>query len=437
MGFFIHDLHQQIRQLHGQQLPNYCDQLLVVYRGQGLLKTDFDKLKKTKGGLISFNNFLSTSVKPDVSLFFAESASGNIDMVGILFIMTIDPHASSTPFASIKGVSSFETEEEILFSMHTVFRVGAITQMNNNDQLYQVELQLTTNDDEQLRKLTKCISEEVEGETGWERLGRLLVKTGHFDKAEELCKVLLEQTSKEDEEAMCYNYLVSIKYCQGDYERAIEYYEKSHRIWEKTLSDDHPLLVISYNNIGDVYYSMGDYSKAISFFEKALEIREKTLPANHHSFATSYNNIGAVYSSMGDYSKAISFYDKALKIREKTLPNNHPALATSYNNIGDVYDSMREYSKALLLYEKALEIREKTLPNNHPGLANSYNNIGLLYSEMREHSKALSFHDKALEIQEKTHPNNHPDLATSYNNIGGVYYSMGDYSKAMSFFEKA
>ncbi|CAF4333357.1 unnamed protein product, partial [Rotaria sordida] len=36
---------------------------------------------------------------------------------------------------------------------------------------------------------------------------------------------------------------------------------------------------------------MGDYSKALEFYEKAHKIKEKALPPNHPSLATSYNNI--------------------------------------------------------------------------------------------------------------------------------------------------
>ena len=42
--------------------------------------------------------------------------------------MTIDPAQSTTPFASIIDVSYFRgQEDEVLFSMHTVFRIGTIT----------------------------------------------------------------------------------------------------------------------------------------------------------------------------------------------------------------------------------------------------------------------------------------------------------------------
>ncbi|CAF0764713.1 unnamed protein product [Adineta steineri] len=437
MGFFIRDLHQQLNQIHQQQLSSYHGEPFLVYRGQGLLKTDFEKLQKTKRGLISFNNFLSTSTKKDVSLRFAKGALGNTDVVGILFIMTIDPRVSSTPFASINEVSYYKTEEEILFSMHTVFRIGAIKQMNNNDKLHQVELQLTADDDEQLQRLTECISKEIEGGTGWEQLGSLLVKTGHFGKAEELYQALLEQSPSESDNALYYNNIAYVKDNQGDYEQAIEYYRKAFGIWEKTLPANHPNIATSYNNIGSVYNNMGEYSKALSFYEKALEIEEKALPANHPNLATSYNNIGGVYDKMGEYPKALSFYERALGIFEKTLPANHPNLATSYNNIGGVYDSIGEYSKALSFHEKSLGIVEKTLPANHPSLAASYNNIGETYIQMGKYSKAFSFFEKALGIFEKTLPVNHPNLAASYNNIGNVFNSMREYSTALSFYEKA
>ncbi|CAF3991695.1 unnamed protein product, partial [Adineta steineri] len=170
MGFFLHDVHKQIQQLYEQQISAYGKKPFLVYRGQGFAKSDFEKLQRTQGGLMSFNNFLSTSKDKEVAIDYAHIASTEPEKVGILFIMSIDPCIQSTPFAFIKEISHFKKEEEILFSMHTVFRVGAIKKMDNQNQLYQVELQLTSDDDQQLRLLTDRIREEAGGGTGWQRL---------------------------------------------------------------------------------------------------------------------------------------------------------------------------------------------------------------------------------------------------------------------------
>ncbi|CAF4046177.1 unnamed protein product, partial [Rotaria sp. Silwood1] len=171
MGFYLCDVHRQIEQLHKKQVSQYHEESFTVFRGQGLPNENFEKLEKSKGGLISFNNFLSTSKNRNVSLGFAKDALvGTVDVVGILFQMTIDPSISSTPFASIRELSDFAQEDEILFSMNTIFRIGDIRKIDSNRSLYEVDLKLTSDDDQQLRRLTDHIREESSGGTGWHRM---------------------------------------------------------------------------------------------------------------------------------------------------------------------------------------------------------------------------------------------------------------------------
>ena len=202
MGFFIKDLHNHIKELHNEQFIDVHSQAtFTVYRGQGMEKTQFEHLTKTNGGLISFNNFLSTSKNHSTSLRFANNALTNPDLVGVLFIMTIDPSQSTTPFASIKDVSAIKSEDEVLFAMQTVFRIGNITSMDGNSRLFQVELTLTGDNDKDLRQLTDCIREGTSPDAeGWYRLGSVLYKMGQFDKSEEVYQILLEQTTNESEQ---------------------------------------------------------------------------------------------------------------------------------------------------------------------------------------------------------------------------------------------
>lgn len=124
-------------------------------------KTDFDQMINNEGGLMSFNNFLSTSKDREVSLRFARSALLNTNMVGILFVMTIDPGKSTTPFASVLDVGYYDGEEdEILFSMHTVFRIDKIIPMDETQRLFLVNLTLTSDNDKDPQALIHRIREE-------------------------------------------------------------------------------------------------------------------------------------------------------------------------------------------------------------------------------------------------------------------------------------
>ncbi|CAF0876685.1 unnamed protein product [Adineta steineri] len=439
MGFFISELHRHIEQLHQEQYAgSTAADTFTVYRGQGLSTEDFEQMIKIKGGLISFNNFLSTSKDRDLSYAFAESNQANPDLVGILFIMKVDPSQSTSPFALIAGISSFKEEEEVLFSMHSVFRVEDIKEMGGNNRLYEVNLTLTADNHPELSRLTGYIRKESYSETeGWNRLGMVLRKMGQFDKAEDIYHALLDQINDDKNRVSIYHQLGLIKHDQGKYEEALVLYEKSLTINQITLPPNHPDLVASYINIGSVHYNISNYSKALSSYEKALEIQQRSLPLNHPDLASSYNNIGVVHRNMGNYSKALSFHENALEIWQQSLSLNHPDLASSYNNIGLVHKNMTNYQKAVLSHKKALEIQQQSLPSNHSDLAKSYGNIGNVHCNMGNYPKALSSHEKAFEIQQQSFLANHPDLAKSYISIGNVYYNMGDYSKALSSYEKA
>jgi Flp pilus assembly protein TadD len=374
MGFFIGDLHRQIEHLHTKQFnEQQSSTTFTVYRGQGMSKEHFEQMKKTKGGLMAFNNFLSTSKMRDISFNFARQAVPNSNLVAILFVMTIDPSTSTTSFASINDVSYFkDTEDEILFSMHSVFRINDIKSMGEN--LYQVDLTLTSDNDKDLRVLADRIRKETEGSTGWDQLGQLLLKLGQGEKALQVYEILLKESTEEIEKARIYFQIGWAKDLQGEYD-ALTFYEKSLKIRQQLLPPNHPDLAKSYNGIGGIYDSMGEYLKALSYYQKDLEISQKSLPPNHPDLALSYNNIGIVYRKLHEYSKALSSYEKALEIQQQLLPPNHPDLGMSYNNIGFLYENMGDYSKARSFYERAVEIGQSSLPSNHPNLQTRKRNL--------------------------------------------------------------
>ena len=438
LGFFVNDLHREIQQLHQEQFGKHSsNKVFTVYRGQGLSKGDFVEMKKSKGGLMSFNNFLSTSKDRDVSYLFAESNLSNPDLIGILFIIKVDPCESTAAFASLHGRSYFPDEDEVLFTMQSVFRIEDIKSISDNDRLYEISLELTSDNDKELHALTEHIREKTcQTAGGWYRLGIVLIQSGQNEKAEEIYKMILDESTNNDEKAAIYHQLGAIKTYVGQHDEAIRFYEKSLEINTQLRSPNDPYLAICYHNIGYVYFKMGEYSKAVLCHKKCLHIQQQSLPSNHPHFALSYYNIGSDHYNMRDYPKARSFFEKALDIQQQSLPLNHPHVATSYHNISKVFYKMGDYPRALSSVERCLDIRQQALPPNHPDLATSYNDLGGLCYLLDDYPRALSSVERCLDIRQQALPPNHPDLATSYNNIGCLCYYLRDYPKALSSYEK-
>ena len=222
----------------------------------------------------------------------------------------------------------------------------------------------------------------------------------------------------------------------GEYEEALRLLNIAHELNLKYRPESGETAT-SYNNIGLVYDNQGNYAKALEYYEKSLAIDLKVFGENHAATAMSYNNIGAVYAQQGNYAKALEYYEKSLAIDLKVFGENHPDTAMSYNNIGGVYYDQGNYAKALEFLNKALAIKLKVSGENHPDTAASYNNIGGVYDAQGNYAKALEYSEKSLAIWLKILGETHPDIATGYYNIGMVLYNAGKKEEARDHFRKA
>ncbi|UJR34594.1 hypothetical protein I4U23_027370 [Adineta vaga] len=180
-------------------------------------------------GLLSFNNFLSTSFDSEVGYLYADSARQNCQLIGILFYITIDRSISSTPFASIQDLSYFgNAESEILFSMHTVFRIVEVTEIQ--DRLWQVNLTLTSDNDALLTCIMESIQKTISGNTPLYRLGTLMWYIGQYNEAEVIYERLLKTDTNLNHREIYYiiSRLCCMNIVKGDYEKVFSYFENSN-----------------------------------------------------------------------------------------------------------------------------------------------------------------------------------------------------------------
>ncbi|CAF1605105.1 unnamed protein product [Rotaria sp. Silwood1] len=151
---FIKDLHHQIKS------SCLSSTITTVYRGQAMRSEEFYKHKNNIGGLLSINNFLSTSTDKEVGLAFAFANMNRPCYEAILFEIEINQSAHHISVANIENFSYFQTENEVLFSMCSVFRIKSIIKMDNG--IWNFQVTLTGDEDKQLKALTLCMKEIIE-----------------------------------------------------------------------------------------------------------------------------------------------------------------------------------------------------------------------------------------------------------------------------------
>lgn len=251
------------------------------------------------------------------------------------------------------------------------------------------------------------------------------------EKWSENDKKLLQKT------ALLFNNIGNVHEGQGDYKKALEYYEKSKAIRERVLGVNHADTATTYNNIAGIYKAYRDHNTALEYYNKSLEIREQVLKHYHRDTAITYNNMAGVYKAQGKYKKALEYYEESLKIKEQVLKKDDPSIAITYNNTAGVYKKLKSFVEALEYYQKSIEIKERTIGKDHPSTAKTYHNIAGVYRELKYYGEAMKYYDMALAIKKRVLGENHPSTAKTLNSIAWVYRDQGDYENALKLYEKA
>ncbi|HEX8455892.1 MAG TPA: tetratricopeptide repeat protein [Pyrinomonadaceae bacterium] len=213
----------------------------------------------------------------------------------------------------------------------------------------------------------------------------------------------------------------------GNYDKALEYYERSLKIAEEL--DDQSGIANLLNQFGIIHYKRGEYDKALEYYEQSLRIAEEL--DEQSGIATSLHQIGMIHQRRGNHAKALEYYERSLKIAEES--DHHSGIAASLHQIGNIHQQRGEHDKALEHYERSLKIKEEL--GDRSGIASSLHQIGIIHQTNNEYEQALKYYTRSLQIEEELGARS--GIAQSLHQIGMVYENRGDYEKALEHYGRS
>ncbi len=263
------------------------------------------------------------------------------------------------------------------------------------------------------------------------------------------------------------NALGLVSLSKGDYNSALDYFEKSLKLTEKlnqtveklgvllnigelyrkksdlkkafkysseaaALLTENTPYVLKFsvlNNLGILYRDNGDFPNAIKNIESALEIAEKIGDLSRKSLCL--DNLAGMKLSQGLLNPALGYASEALKIDEQLGDLNN--MCNTLNTIGNIYLNAGNRSQALVYLERSYNMAIKIQNLNIKALA--VNSIGVIHYRTGKLDLALEKYHEALNINKDI-----GDLsgqATSLNNIGMFYRNKGDLPKALKLFNQS
>jgi len=136
-----------------------------------------------------------------------------------------------------------------------------------------------------------------------------------------------------------------------------------------------------WNYLGVAYWSKGDYENALEAYQKALSL--------DNNYSIVLNNLGSLYLSRFNKSKSSSDYQNALQHFKKAIELD-PNYASAYNGLGSAYGQAGDIDAAIYCWEKAVELK--------PDYGYPLYNLGLSYLAKGNNRKALEYFQRYKEV---------------------------------------
>ncbi len=236
---------------------------------------------------------------------------------------------------------------------------------------------------------------------------------------------LAAQTGFIGEQALAEKTLGNIRYVQGNYVEAIQYWEESQLLYDSIGDMTGVSTVLS--NIGVVYYNQGDKIKALDYYLRSLKVAEENKLKLREAIAL--NNLGTVYHDNPEtHDKALDYFMKALPMLQEL--GDMDAYGTTATNLGEIYTARNDEKTAMLYFDKALKAFTDSISMSY-----TLNKMGNLYFQKNELDKAIQYHLQAYNMTLKLDAK--LEMSESLLGLADAYREQGFYPTAISSYQQA
>ncbi|MFN3175514.1 MAG: tetratricopeptide repeat protein [Phaeodactylibacter xiamenensis] len=277
-------------------------------------------------------------------------------------------------------------------------------------------------------------TEELLGDDTHDRiynnLGLILDLYGQYDAALQYYEKSLKADRKKGDrsgEGTTLNNMATTAYARGDYGKALEYLEQSLKIKQQIGDRSGEGAIL--NNISQIFQARGDYGKALEYLEQSLQIRQQI--GDQSGESTTLGNIGSLYYALGEYDKAIEYFKRDLDICLQI--GDRKGEGATLNNISQIFKARGDYGKALEYLEQSLQIQQQI--GDRFGEGATLNNISQIFKARGDYGKALEYLEQSLKIRQQI--GDRSGEGATLNNISQIFKARGDYGKALEYLEQS
>ncbi|CAF1475953.1 unnamed protein product [Adineta ricciae] len=471
--FFLIDFQKQLEE-HYQENA----EIQLVYRGQRISVLELTKLQNSIGKSISFNTYLSATLKKEAALVYENDECFILFEIDVSFTSQLKDRRLRPVY--VEDQSDFPEESEVIFPIGSTFLIDSIDSIEMKDNQWKIKLKLIDNKNyyEIINSIETNLFEKLSSKL---KFPYLLLISGDYEKAERYIDMLMKDSKSPldlEDEGFIYAFHGQIQYEKGDYQGSLHTFLKAlNKIKTKTIYYTTICIHLSYLYIdegkyniafrylnqalkyekeidflesvdlndafGGIYTQMKEFDKALEYFNQSLEKRQLNLSTYPHCYMTFFF-IGLVYFRKGEFTEAIQYFQKSLNYAVKILPKTHPRLILIYTIIGLNYSQMKKLPLSLTYLQKAFDLLETNKQNKQNFNPLRYlivcNAFVIVYNIPLDTTKSFYYAYESYKVYkeyEKFIPKNSLIIKTIFSNLGEIYQCRHDFTRALEFYSNA
>ena len=267
------------------------------------------------------------------------------------------------------------------------------------------------------------VKDSFEISRNFNRLGVDYILKKEFNNAAKYLHLAVNWATTAKIKANAYNNLGMISKKNGNYAKAIEYYQRALLNYEIISSPASQSRTLS--NLGSLYIQRKDYKRAKTLYDESYLIAQNS--NDSETIAQSLNGLGIVTNRLGDANKALIYFNQSANINKSIgLKNEY---AQQVLNVADIHGEQFKYKEAELEYLSVLKIF--TEQNDSFTISAVYNNLGDLYYKQKMLNKAGTCFEKSYNYSKGFKDVNYNRVIIK--NLSSIYETLGDTKKALEY----
>ena len=244
---------------------------------------------------------------------------------------------------------------------------------------------------------------------------------GNYSEAEVFCLKSIENSENSDNLSGFYSILGKIYTKMGKFREAEENYIYSIELLKENQLENTNFFAVSLNNMGNFYLKMRNFEKSIDFFNKSKEIIEKNSLSDDLLIKIMIN-LGNFYLKIKDFKKSGSFFADSLLKTLEIYQENSSEHAEALSNIAKFHLKSGNLPAADQNYQKSLEILSY-FQESLIKIAEIYQKLASIHDKLFKFESARKFYENSVEIYQKLFGRNHEYTATALNNLACFFVS--------------